>query len=89
MDFTAFRVDEKTNFAVVRCLEIIGEASKRIPEQIRARYPAIPWIAMAGMRDKSTHDYFGVDLEVVWHTVAVELPPLIVAMESVLADEIS
>lgn len=57
----AFAVDKKTVFVVVRALEIMGEATKRLPEPLRQRYPDVPWRAMAGMRDKLAHDYITVD----------------------------
>ena len=76
MDFDAFAGDRKTVNAVVRSLEVMGEAAKRIPEEVREKYPQIPWKRMTGMRDKLIHEYSGVDLEIVWGVVKEELPPL-------------
>ena len=76
MTFEQFQKDDKTSFAVIRALEVIGEASKSVPEDIRANYPGVPWKVMAGMRDKLAHDYFGVNLEVVWRTATEDLPGL-------------
>jgi uncharacterized protein with HEPN domain len=62
--------------AVIRCIEIIGEAVKHVPEVIRKRYSEIPWKDMAGMRDKVTHFYFGVNLEKVWLVLEKDTPQL-------------
>jgi uncharacterized protein with HEPN domain len=64
------------NQAVVRCLEIIGEAVKNVPEQIRLQYPEVPWRKMAGMRDKVIHFYVGVDYKIVWQVATKDLPAL-------------
>ena len=69
-----FLSDKKTQFAVVRALEIIGEASKKVPESIRTYYPDLPWKEIGGMRDKLIHDYFGVNDEVVWETSVNDVP---------------
>ncbi|MDP2631049.1 MAG: DUF86 domain-containing protein [Candidatus Uhrbacteria bacterium] len=73
---SAFKKDTKTHYAVLRALEIIGEAVKNIPDSYRDKYPAIPWKGMAGMRDVLIHDYFGVDLDEVWGVVKKDIPKL-------------
>jgi len=78
--------DRKTIYAVVRALEIIGEAAKRIPDLVRNRYPQIPWKDMAGMRDKLIHVYFGVDIRRVWKTVEEDLLHLKPLFEKILKD---
>ena len=72
--------DERTLLAVIRCLEVIGEAAKRVPPDLRSKHPGVPWRGMMGMRDKVIHGYFGVDAEVVWRTVREDLPLLRAAM---------
>lgn len=84
MDFEAFRQDKKTIFAVIRAIQILGEAVKKIPEPLRQRYPEIPWKDIAKMRDKVTHQYFSVNLDVVWDTIQHDLPLLQPLLTSVL-----
>ena len=76
MDFERFSADKKTVNAVLRSLEVMGEAAKKIPDDVRRRHQEVPWKHIAGMRDKLIHEYFGVDLEIVWGVVQQELPPL-------------
>jgi len=71
-----FDQNETVKRAFVRSLEIIGEATKKVPSEIRNRYPGIDWRAMAGMRDRLIHDYFGVDYTIVWDVAARKIPAL-------------
>jgi uncharacterized protein with HEPN domain len=82
-----FAVDEKTIYAVIRALEIVGEATKQLPAELKARYPHRPWREMAGMSDKLIHGYFGVNLEVVWEMATLEAPSLEAEIRSVLSKE--
>jgi uncharacterized protein with HEPN domain len=82
MSFDAFNHDKKTIYAVVRCIEVIGEASKKIPRAIREKYPAIPWIQMSGMMDKMVHGYFEVDVNILWQTVKEDIPSLKLFVQS-------
>jgi uncharacterized protein with HEPN domain len=86
MSFEDFKKDDKTNFAVIRALEIIGEAIKHTPLEFRNQYPAIPWRDIAGMRDVLIHDYSGVDLETVWETVITNIPKTKPLMDKVLKE---
>src|SRR4030067_980315 len=74
--FEQFEADFRTNFAVVRALEIVGEAKKRLPDSLRQQYPDIPWRGMAGMRDRIIHAYDTVDLEIVWDVVKKDIPEI-------------
>ena len=69
MTFEEFANDKKTVLSVTKCIEIVGEATKHIPDSIREKYPEIPWRDMAGIRDRLVHGYFKVNLEIVWMTV--------------------
>jgi len=76
LSFDDFKEDKKTVNAVIRSLEIMGEAAKKIPDDLRRKYSKIPWKEMAGIRDKLIHEYHGVDLEIIWKVVKEELPPV-------------
>lgn len=71
-----FLSDETLKRAFVRSLEVIGEAAKKLPEAFRAAYPGVDWRAMAGMRDRLIHAYFGIDYELVWDVVTRKIPDL-------------
>ena len=73
MTFEDFSADRKTINACIRSLEVIGEATKKIPPEIRQQKPTLPWQAISGMRDKLIHEYFGVDLTIVWQTIQHDL----------------
>lgn len=75
-DLEEFSKDPKTIYAVIRALEIIGEATKKLPNSLKGEHPEVPWRDMTGLRDKVAHDYFGVDLEVVWDTAIDDAPSL-------------
>lgn len=76
MDRPRFLSDKKTSNAVVRSLEVIGEASAKLPLRVREENAGIPRAAMIGMRNKLIHEYFGVDLDIVWVTITEDIPPL-------------
>jgi len=86
MEYNEFAKDTKTMYAVVRAIEIIGEAVKNIPEEVRRKYSDIPWRSMAGMRDKVIHAYFGVKIERVWEVVKRDIPLLKPKFERILVE---
>ena len=84
LTFEQFAEDQKTVYAVVRALEIVGEATKNIPDAIRMEFPKVPWKDMAGMRDILIHDYFGVDMETVWLTITKKIPEVKPLIQQIL-----
>ncbi|MBF0342864.1 MAG: DUF86 domain-containing protein [Nitrospirae bacterium] len=76
MEMEDFKNDIKTSDAVIKRFENIGEATKNIPKDLKARYPEIPWKEMARMRDKLVHLYFGVEYELLWSAIKTSLPSI-------------
>lgn len=82
-----FEENEMAQFAVIRAIEVMGEAAKNVPADVKERYSEIPWNRMAGMRDKLIHRYFGVDLQIVWETASRRIPELRLKISEVLIRE--
>ena len=87
LTYAQFEQDETLRRAFVRSLEIIGEATKKVPEVLKQRYPMVEWRLMAGMRDRLIHNYFGVDYELVWDVVVHKIPLLHSYIQQILRDE--
>jgi uncharacterized protein with HEPN domain len=83
----SFMLDRKTQDAVIRNLEIIGEGAKALSMELTGRHPEIPWSGLAGVRDKMIHYYFGLNYDVVWTIASEELPSLLHAIHHVLSSE--
>jgi uncharacterized protein with HEPN domain len=79
--------DRLLNLALVRLLEIIGEAANRIPEEEQARYPQIPWPQIVSLRNRLIHGYDSVDFDILWQIVAEDLPPLIASLEGIVSSQ--
>lgn len=87
INYDTFVLDKKTVNAVIRSLEVLGEATKRIPTSFRQKHHEIPWNKMAGMRDVLIHDDMGVDLKTVWKVVQERLPELKSLLEKLISDK--
>ncbi|MCH8978386.1 MAG: DUF86 domain-containing protein [Armatimonadetes bacterium] len=81
-----FANDRLVQFAVVRAFEVVGEAAKGVPQDVRAQAPGVPWKQFAGMRDKLIHRYFGVDAAIVWETVRQDVPRLVEDIDRLIAE---
>ena len=86
MTFDEFVSNNMAVDAVIRNFEIIGEAAAHIPDDIRSSYPIVPWFEMKGMRNIVAHEYFSVDLKIVWKTARESLPSLIIMIKQVIDD---
>jgi uncharacterized protein with HEPN domain len=82
-----FMQDETLKRAYVRSIEIIGEAVKQLPDTLRQKYDAIEWRAMAGMRDRLIHNYFGVDYDIVWDVISRKIPELDAEVQKIIQQE--
>jgi uncharacterized protein with HEPN domain len=83
---SGFLASKMVQDAVARNLEVLGEATKALSVEVRDRAPQVPWRRIAGMRDQLIHHYFGVDIEVVWRVVEVEVEPLLLVVERLISD---
>ena len=84
MEYESFIADETLKRSFVRSLEIIGEASRNVPDDFRREYPGVDWKAMTGMRDVLIHSYFGVDYLIVWYVVSNHVPPLLAQIHDII-----
>lgn len=84
LTYKKFLLDKKTQDAVIRNFEIIGEAAKNISRDLRAKHPEIQWKKISGLRDKLIHFYFGIDYKIVWNIAKKELPKLSKQIENIL-----
>lgn len=80
-----YDTDENLRLALTHLVQVIGEAGRRVSSEFSAGHPEIPWREIVGMRHKVVHDYLGVDEDIVWQVVTEDLPPLITALEKILA----
>jgi len=87
MSYEQFIKDKKTLNAVVRSIEVIGEASKRLPLSLKAKNSELPWREITGMRDKLIHAYFGMDTETIWKTVKENIPQLKQTIKKMAKDQ--
>ncbi|HEX2768062.1 MAG TPA: DUF86 domain-containing protein, partial [Geobacteraceae bacterium] len=86
MTFDEFRADTKTIFAVIRAFEVLGEAAKHIPDSYREQYPDVPWRTIAAFRDKLIHEYFAINLDIVWNTIQTDIPQLLALLTPVVRE---
>jgi uncharacterized protein with HEPN domain len=86
LDFQHFKRDHKTVDAVIRNFEIIGEATKNLPNDLKVNYPSIPWEEMYRLRNRISHNYFGVDYEIIWDIATRHLPKNYDDVQTVLKD---
>ncbi|MCL4390177.1 MAG: DUF86 domain-containing protein [Patescibacteria group bacterium] len=83
VSYDNFVRDEEKMDAIIRNLEVIGEAAKNVPPEIREKYPEIPWEKMTSTRNKVLHEYFGIDMEILWETIQEDIPSLKVKLDNI------
>lgn len=86
MEYSEFPGDKKTIYAVIKALEVIGEATKNLPGSLKNEYSNVPWKFMAGIRDKVVHGYFSIDLPIVWKTAKTDVPSLKPLIQEILEE---
>lgn len=84
LTYETFLADIKTQDAVTRNLEIVGEAARKLSNDLRNANPNIPWKSMSGLRDRLIHDYFGVNIDIVWEIASNELPQVVIELETIV-----
>ena len=87
LTFSEFEKDDLHQLAILKSVEIIGEAASRISEETKAEHPDIPWAEIIGLRNRLVHAYFAIQLDIVWQTVQDDLPPLIAQLEPLVPPE--
>jgi len=87
MDYKSFVIDTKSVFAVIRTLEVIGESSNRVSDEVKLKYPELPWHKMRGLRNRIVHNYDNIDYMIIWNVLKNEIPKLIEQVEAII-DEI-
>ena len=88
LDFTRFKMDYKTVDAVIRNFEVIGEASKNLSEEIKGNNPNVPWEEMYRLRNRISHEYFGIDYEIIWDIASIHLPDNKIQIDRIIAAEL-
>jgi uncharacterized protein with HEPN domain len=86
MDFNSFKKDKKTIYAVVRCLEIMVEASQKISRTVKEKYPAVPWLQISSMQNKLIHENSSVDVNILWQTIREDVPYLKSALQKIASN---
>lgn len=87
MTAETFAADRRTVDAVIRNIEVLGEAARHVPDEHRARFPDVPWQDVADMRNVLVHEYFGIDLDILWQTVTRDVEALLPRLHAIVADE--